>query len=268
MAAATRVESPEFMRTPHGGDDPTTGKVRRRADNGWMSRRDLLQAAADHASSYLDSVGDRRVRADATGADLPRLARRAAARRRRDAPAVIDRLAGAARGTVATQGPRYFGFVIGGSLPVATAAEWLVSAWDQNAGVYVLSPVVSVVEEIAASMGARSCGPAGVVERRVRHRLPDGELHRPRRRATSRARAAPAGTSKRAGPVRRAADRRLRQRRIALHDLQRAADARPRRRARAPHADRRSGPHARRRARRGARDRPPGRASSARRPAT
>jgi glutamate/tyrosine decarboxylase-like PLP-dependent enzyme len=51
------------------------------------------------------------------------------------AASVIDALARAgATGTVATQGPRYFGFVVGGSVPAATAADWLVSAWDQNAG--------------------------------------------------------------------------------------------------------------------------------------
>jgi glutamate/tyrosine decarboxylase-like PLP-dependent enzyme len=64
---------------------------------------------------------------------------------------VIDRLAAAGlTGTVATQGPRFFGFVVGGSLPVATAADWLVSTWDQNVGIFVLSPTVSVVEEAAA----------------------------------------------------------------------------------------------------------------------
>src|SRR5476651_710236 len=64
---------------------------------------------------------------------------------------VLDSLAASAEGGLTgSAGPRYFGFVIGGSLPIAVAADWLVSTWDQNGGIYVTSPASSVVEEVAA----------------------------------------------------------------------------------------------------------------------
>lgn len=111
----------------------------------------LLDAAAKHARQYLDAVGERPVNAMLASEAL----RDALAVPLSDAGAdslqVIESLAACAReGTVATQGPRYFGFVVGGSLPVATAADWLVSAWDQNAGIHVLSPLVAVIETIAS----------------------------------------------------------------------------------------------------------------------
>jgi glutamate/tyrosine decarboxylase-like PLP-dependent enzyme len=117
-----------------------------------MSRRDLVQRAADHANAYLDTVADRPVLAAASSDELHAMLGGSLPDRGESPDGVIDLLAGAGRrGTVATQGPRYFGFVTGGSVPASTAAEILVAAWDQNAGVYVLSPVVSVIEQITAS---------------------------------------------------------------------------------------------------------------------
>src|SRR5688572_20438303 len=51
--------------------------------------------------------------------------------------------------TVATNGGRYFGFVIGAALPACVAAQWLAAAWDQDAGLRVMSPVAATLEDVA-----------------------------------------------------------------------------------------------------------------------
>ena len=124
-----------------------------------MSSRDLLLSTAARAAAYLDGVAGRHVGGASTAAAL-RTALGGTLPEHGEADAdVIAHLASAIDpGLVATAGPRYFGFVTGGAVPVTVAAEWLGSAWDQNGALYVMAPGVAVLEDIVADWLLRLLG--------------------------------------------------------------------------------------------------------------
>jgi glutamate/tyrosine decarboxylase-like PLP-dependent enzyme len=111
--------------------------------------RALLHRTADLAADFLDSLEERQVFPRVTVEELRRSLGGPLPDSPTDPEEVIERLAAAADpGLVAMASGRYFGFVIGGALPAALAADWLTSAWDQNAGLYVGGPAASVVEQV------------------------------------------------------------------------------------------------------------------------
>jgi glutamate/tyrosine decarboxylase-like PLP-dependent enzyme len=117
-----------------------------------VAEQDAIGRAIELARAYAASRGSRPVWATATLPQLRAALGGALPATPIDPAEVIDGLARAAEpGLVTTTGPRYFGFVTGGALPATVAAEWLVSAWDQPAALYVMSPAAAVVEEVAAA---------------------------------------------------------------------------------------------------------------------
>ncbi|MGE0865064.1 MAG: aspartate aminotransferase family protein [Vicinamibacterales bacterium] len=111
-----------------------------------------LKAAYDHATRFINDVADRHVGSRVERAELFNSLGGPLPDGATDPAEVINHLAAAANpGIVSTIGPRYFGFVTGGAVPVTVAADWLVSAWDQNACLYVTSPAASVLEDIVSA---------------------------------------------------------------------------------------------------------------------
>jgi glutamate/tyrosine decarboxylase-like PLP-dependent enzyme len=109
-----------------------------------------LRRAAELGLAFVEGLDERHVGARADAASLAEQLGGPLPEDGTDPIAVIEELAATADpGLVASAGPRYFGFVIGGALPVAAAADWLTSAWGQNAALHALSPAAAAAEEVA-----------------------------------------------------------------------------------------------------------------------
>jgi glutamate/tyrosine decarboxylase-like PLP-dependent enzyme len=111
-----------------------------------------LDAAMARTRDWLATLPDRRVPASASVDEIVAALGQALPDGPTDPAKVVDLLAEAAEpGLVATPSGRFFGLVIGGSLPAALAADWLVSAWDQNAVMLATSPAHAAIEDLASA---------------------------------------------------------------------------------------------------------------------
>ena len=113
--------------------------------------KECLEDSLRHALAFLDNQNYSAV---AATVDLERLRKRLGKPLLRksipSARVVREMVCDVRGGILGSAGARFFGWVIGGSLPAAVAADWLVSVWDQNAALYATAPAAAVVEEIAA----------------------------------------------------------------------------------------------------------------------
>jgi len=117
-----------------------------------MTQHDVLQCAQAHATRYLESLPDRPVGATLDAAELRRRLGGPLPRNATDAVEVIDRLVRDVDGGLHNStGGRFFGWVIGGVLPAALAADWLTATWDQNAASAAAAPAEAVVEEVCGA---------------------------------------------------------------------------------------------------------------------
>jgi glutamate/tyrosine decarboxylase-like PLP-dependent enzyme len=115
-------------------------------------RAGALPVALEHARRWLDSLDERPVPPQAQVEELVERLGASLPDGPQDPAQVIEHLATALEpGLTAMPSGRFYGMVIGGAHPAALAADWLVSAWDQNAGLARLTPAATATEEIASA---------------------------------------------------------------------------------------------------------------------
>jgi len=118
----------------------------------FMKEFAILNSAAKHALRYLDELRERRVYPDEGSLQQLKKFPVRLPEASTEAEEIVGLLNSAGSiNTVATNGGRYFGFVFGGALPASLAANWLASAWDQNAVFKIASPVATHIEKIAGA---------------------------------------------------------------------------------------------------------------------
>ncbi len=121
--------------------------------SGWTADHErMLLHSAEHAIAFRRALPSRLQRPQRDYAAMRDMFRAPLPETGTDGMSVIDELVRLSQpGLSAMAGPRFFGWVIGGSLPVGVAADWLTSAWGQNAGGHTSTPAAAACEEIAAA---------------------------------------------------------------------------------------------------------------------
>src|SRR5713226_856982 len=119
----------------------------------------VLELAAERARKYVAEISQRRVAPEGEAIAALKSFHEPFPEKPcdpRDVIAMLD--AAGSPATVATTGGRYFGFVIGGSLPAVTGASWLASTWDQNAALRVMSPIAAELEDVVLGWISEALG--------------------------------------------------------------------------------------------------------------
>jgi glutamate/tyrosine decarboxylase-like PLP-dependent enzyme len=112
--------------------------------------RALLHRVADDAGDWFAALPERPVRPARSPAEMA-VADALPDRSTAVEDVIADLVRDTAPGLTAMGSPRYYGFVVGGAQPVGVAADWLVTAWDQNTGLTALTPALAAVEAVAGA---------------------------------------------------------------------------------------------------------------------